>query len=151
MQSKHVETSICRPDLNHVENAMLTIWSIACGGMMYSMWKMPRKPCGEQHTETCCQTCGAPITKRVEGIIWKHDLKHVENASLPCGGKYKERCVKKCGEWMLTMWKKYSNHVEISIWRHVVEHVENACKPCGVLHVEIWFQTCGEFNTNHVE
>ena len=52
MQSNHVEKSIYRLDWKHVENTMQTMWKTAYADMIFSMWTIPCKQCGEQHVET---------------------------------------------------------------------------------------------------
>ena len=36
----------------HEDTCTQTMWRIAYGDMMNIMWRMPYKPCGEQHMET---------------------------------------------------------------------------------------------------
>jgi len=103
--SKHVETNIWRHEGEHEEHFMQTMWRIPYGYMISSIRRMHCQLCGEYHMEKWFKTWGECHGNHVENSIWRHDIKHEENA-------------------MGTMWR--ITYVEVmSNMRSM------SCKPCG--------------------
>ena len=70
-----MENSIWRCDVKHEDTCTQTMWRIAYGDMMSSMWRMPCKPAMRRIAYRECHA------HHVENSIWRHDVEHEDTCT----------------------------------------------------------------------